>query len=305
MLTDSGNLPPQFKYDRFVVPSNLELTMHFAPHGNHLDLPPNLDTLLRTTDAVIVETVGQTEMESEILNGVAQADATAVKVARSWVNNSDYPAWKSTFYEALRGCGATVLLPDLTASHPLLTEYEVVSRDVSIAVNQTDFEFMMDVLQKAIPLKFNLLKKRDQLIIENIASGISLIMDEADVRPFTAVGFYGGAHIGIADALAHKSADDQSVSVKKVTDLGIASIHDELYQKYLRGESHNYLERGQFALEAIWNITHFHGTSRSSRNKLPTHIAFNELYQQIASLDKRDIRAKHAEAIAELCKLKR
>jgi hypothetical protein len=66
---------PRFNYDKFEVPSNLHLTMHFAPHQTAADLPYDVKDIMHTSDAVIIEAVGAIkDHQLEVLNGVAQSE---------------------------------------------------------------------------------------------------------------------------------------------------------------------------------------------------------------------------------------
>lgn len=238
-------LPPNFDYDKFDLPSNVELSIYFGPHKSENDLPApdELKDIHRSSDVVVIEAMGADQEYVKTIGRLSKGDFKFLQRLHAMEQGSDNIGWKKAFYSALYNSRTTPVLPDLPRLHPLIADEIVLAPKLFEISAITDFDLALQMYEPVLTARLDGIKKRDQIILGNIAPGIQRAMDsnsrlatKSKNNSLKVSMFYGGVHLSLYDALVHKKdlTDSDSFSVESIEWPGARCIESDVYGGYLR-----------------------------------------------------------------------
>ncbi len=309
--------PPQFDYDKFSLPNNVNLELFLAPHSSGLDLPDSeeLRAIFLRSDIVIIEAEGA-DFTTEFagLNSISQGDPEVFRYIQDrWVSKSTNPAWKEVFYGNLYGCCTAVTIVDLPLDHPLTVRRKQLVRESDQIAFFPDFDYAVTNYKDLHDRELKVLRKRDQRILQNLAPAIDAVVEsnpELQVKrtqqPLKVFMVYGGNHVSLFDALSYKlrNTEDANFSVTADRRFDIQDFRTDVYSKFLRGEFTSRDDTARLLLIAFLEIA-YDQLGIIDQRKIPLREVYGIINEAIDSLTYHDLQGLREDVLKQMRNLKK
>ena len=302
--------PVLFDYDRFELPANTALEIYLAPHQTEGDLPPEseLRQIMREADIIILEAEGgDFEWETKILNRLSKGDYSAYqKTVQEWAPHAHNTSWKQAFYRSLYDAKTPITIADLPEGHPLVSNRARIVGEFHTRAFLEDFDEAVQGCSRLWVQRMDAMSRRDQYILEHLAPAIEAVVANnpklterrQDSRLQVAM-FYGGEHISLFDALAHKSTlvEPNGFTVIANTEKDSMPIAQYIYANYLRGVNPGPLDMARLMLVHVLSSIELAQQPRDSQES--GGDIETRLKELILPLDYEELRDLRAEAVAD------